>query len=125
MASSDAQNPAGHRLTRRGFVKTVGASGALSVVVPTLLAPLTSAAPAGRARQAVTVRSAAPNDHTMARPIVLVMALPGRITSTAVILQRMAAIASLFRFAISRALPVGEIYAKSWQFPSPTFRIAT
>src|SRR5262245_986302 len=35
-----------HRLTRRGFVRTVGAGMALSALAPTLVAPISRAAPA-------------------------------------------------------------------------------
>jgi peptide/nickel transport system substrate-binding protein len=46
VTNSSSRNPNGHRLSRRGFVKTVGASVALSALAPALLVPISSAAPA-------------------------------------------------------------------------------
>ncbi len=44
--ASDTRGPGGQRLSRRGFVRTVGAGVALSALAPTLLAPIGRAAPA-------------------------------------------------------------------------------
>ena len=49
MDSADLRKSSGQRLTRRGFVRGVGAGLALSVAAPTLLAPIGSAAPSRRA----------------------------------------------------------------------------
>src|SRR5919206_529626 len=49
MDSAGTRTSTGQRLTRRGFVRGVGAGLALSIAAPTLLAPVGSAAPSRRA----------------------------------------------------------------------------